>query len=103
MGADCGRTPGRLSRQGLDAPRSVIRSVAGGTVSTVIWDRAMGMKEAETILALWRELERGLETADDDSRDELQARILELRDRYQTLVADVERDAEPLPGATEAA
>ena len=47
------------------------------------------MKEAETLLTLWRQLERELETADEDSRDDLQARIRELRDRYQRLVADV--------------
>ena len=50
----------------------------------------MGKKEAETILRLWRELERDLETADQDSAEEIQARIRELRDRYQSLVSDVE-------------
>ena len=49
----------------------------------------MGMKEAETLLTLWRQLERELETADEDGRDELHARIRELRDRYQRLVAEV--------------
>jgi hypothetical protein len=66
----------------------------------------MGMKEAETILRLWRELERELEPADQDSREELQARIRELRDRYQELVAeihDVEAAGEPAEGATGAA
>jgi hypothetical protein len=85
--------------------RPRIRAV-GIFVSTVIWDRAMGMKEAETILRLWRELERELETADRDSREELQARITELRDRYQALVADiydVEAAGGPAEGATGAA
>jgi hypothetical protein len=66
----------------------------------------MGMKEAETILRLWRELERELETADQDSREELQARIREVRDRYQALVAevyDVEAAGGPVEGATGAA
>ena len=66
----------------------------------------MGMKEAETILRLWRELERELETADRDSREELQARIREVRDRYQALVAevyDVEAAGGPVEGATGAA
>jgi hypothetical protein len=63
----------------------------------------MGMKEAESILARWREVERELETADQDSRDELQARIRELRDRYQALVAevyDVEAAGGPAEGAS---
>ena len=47
-------------------------------------------QEAERVLAQWRELERELETADDDGREDLQARIRELRDRYQVLIADVE-------------
>jgi propanediol dehydratase small subunit len=66
----------------------------------------MGMKEAETILRLWRELERELETADQDSREELHARITELRDRYQALVAevyDVEAAGGPAEGGAGAA
>jgi hypothetical protein len=46
----------------------------------------MEMKQTETILTQWRELERELESADEDSREEIQARIAELRDRYQALV-----------------
>ena len=63
----------------------------------------MGMKEAETILAQWRQLERELETADQDIREELHARIRELRDRYQARVAeiyDVEAAGGPREGAT---
>jgi hypothetical protein len=48
----------------------------------------VGMKEAETMLAQWRDLERQLESADGDSREDLRARIAELRDRYQVLVDD---------------
>ena len=60
----------------------------------------MTIKEAETLLQQWRELERELEGANEDSRAELQARIRELRDRYQALVTRIERDAGPLQGAT---
>ena len=63
----------------------------------------MGMKEAETILAQWRQLERELETADQDIREELHARIRELRDRYQAFVAevnDVQGAGRPAEGET---
>jgi hypothetical protein len=63
----------------------------------------MAMKIVEALLEEWRQIERELEIADEDSREELQARIHELRDRYQALVTDVESDAGPLPGATGAA
>lgn len=59
------------------------------------------MKEAESILRQWRELERQLETADENSRGDLHARIRELRDRYQRLVDDVEGHAMP-PAASAA-
>ena len=55
----------------------------------------MGMKEAEALLGQWRELERALETADEDSREELQALIHELRDRYQALVAELRERRRP--------
>ena len=58
------------------------------------------MKEVEALLEEWRQIERELETADEDSRDELQARIRELRDRYQALVTGIESDAGPLQGVT---
>jgi hypothetical protein len=60
----------------------------------------MGMKEAETLLTLWRQLERELQIADEDSRDELHARIREVRDRYQKLVAEV-YDVEGAGGPTD--
>ena len=60
----------------------------------------MGMKETETLLAQWRHLERELETADADGRDELQARIRELRDRYQRLVTEI-HEVEAAGGPTD--
>jgi hypothetical protein len=61
----------------------------------------MSMQNAEKLLSAWRELERELETADEDGREDLQARIRELRDHYQELVATArEPDAGPAQGAT---
>jgi hypothetical protein len=64
----------------------------------------MSMQSVEMLLSAWRELERELETSDEDSREDLQARIRELRDHYQELVmAGQESDAGPAQGATGAA
>lgn len=59
------------------------------------------MQSVEMLLSAWRELERQLETSDEDGREALQARIRELRDQYQELVrAAQESDAGPAHGAT---
>lgn len=47
------------------------------------------MRTAALILQLWRELERQLESADEDDREDLHARIFELRDLYKRTVDDV--------------
>ncbi len=51
----------------------------------------MSGKTVETILTGWRKLERDLAPADGDAREEIQARIAELRDQYQALFAVASR------------
>ena len=53
---------------------------------------AMSGKSVETILIAWRKLERDLATADGDVREEIQARIAELRDQYQAAFRGAESD-----------
>lgn len=61
----------------------------------------MSMQSVEMLLSAWRELERQLETSDEDSRGRLQARIRELRDQYQELVrAEQESNSGSAQGAT---
>ena len=52
----------------------------------------MSVKTVETILTGWRKLERDLATADSDAREEIQARIAELRDQYQAAFRGAESD-----------
>lgn len=52
----------------------------------------MSGKTVEIILTGWRKLERDLATADGDAREEIQARIAELRDQYQTVFRGAESD-----------
>ncbi|HET9754962.1 MAG TPA: hypothetical protein VFP66_00545 [Candidatus Limnocylindrales bacterium] len=52
------------------------------------------------ILQLWRELERQLESADEDDREDLHARIFELRGLYQRAIEDV-YDVEAAGGPSE--
>ena len=52
----------------------------------------MSGKTVETILTGWRKLERDLATADGDAREEIQARIAELRDQYQAVFRGAEPD-----------
>lgn len=59
------------------------------------------MQSVEMLLSAWRELERELETSDEERREELQGRIRELRDQYQELVrAAQESNGGPAQGAT---
>ena len=50
----------------------------------------MSAKTVEMTLMAWRKLERELDSAGEEDREELHARIRELRDRYRSLVSDVE-------------
>jgi hypothetical protein len=48
-------------------------------------------KGPDTILAEWRAVERALETASDDEREDLEARAAALRNEYQAAVEVRER------------
>ena len=62
----------------------------------------MGMKEAESILARWREVERSWRPPTRTVATKPGSRIRELRDRYQALVAEV-YDVEAAGGPAEGA
>lgn len=52
----------------------------------------MSGKTVEIILTGWRKLERDLATTDGDAREEIQAKIAELRDQYQAVFRGAESD-----------
>jgi hypothetical protein len=56
----------------------------------------MDTRSIETILTDWRAAERELETALEDAKAAIQARIYQLHEEYQAAVADREAIAEDL-------
>jgi hypothetical protein len=56
-------------------------------------------KEAEVVLAMWREIERDLAKAQpgSDEEDQLHAEAMRLRDEYQRLVARARAAGRPEP------
>ena len=89
------RSPGGESRTGALLSTGIGQANARpGGVQPMPYQR-----EAEIVLATWREVERGLSALDlsHDDREHLEAEAARLRDEYQRLVTEAKAHDRPVP------